>query len=146
MTHFPVAGVHSRNLRNLAAEQPMLLNPYNKTIDPFLHLEFDEAGASQPRNKSQSGEYSRTFYYLDRPGLSEARFEAMKLVEQDWNSRIGRKVGVVDAFKELHNEILQGDREYSAAELWQLDRLRKRTVKELLGAPAIGAPAANSGD
>src|SRR5262249_341553 len=37
LTHFPVKGAHSRDARKLAAEVPLLLNPYDKRVNPFDH-------------------------------------------------------------------------------------------------------------
>jgi len=146
LTHFPLKdGVHSRDLRSVAAEDPLLLNPYNQAVDPFAHLEFNEAGFSQPHKMSLYGETSRKIYDLDRPGLKEARFQAMQLVEGDWNTRIGRRSSIKNAYEELRAEIITGEREYAAALLWELDRVRSRTVQELMGVPGIGFPPPSFG-
>lgn len=132
-TRFPVVGTHAREAKSLATEQPLLLNPYNHALDPFKHIEFNERGVSAARDKSQFGDSSRTVYYLDRPGLGEARYEAMRAVEQDWNGRVSTKVGIGQAFSEVRDAILSGNGQYSAARLWALERLMNRTVTQLLG-------------
>jgi hypothetical protein len=131
MTHFPVAGEHSRDPRNVGSEQPLLLNPYNQNIDPSDHLEFEPTGVSMERDNSPYGSNSRQFYHLDRPGLSGERFDAMTLVAQDWNGLVNRKVGVVAAYRELKDEILAGKRPYSLALLCQLKRLKEQTIRDL---------------
>jgi hypothetical protein len=136
LTHFPVSGAHSRDWHGVAAEQPLLLNPYDHNVNPLDHLEFGSTGATKARNTSPNGDNSRKYYYLDRPGLGEARFEAMKLVEQDWNTRTLRG-SITEAYKELRTDILRGERPYCAAQLWELDRLRKRTIAELSAAEGI---------
>jgi hypothetical protein len=131
LTHSPVDGAHARDSRGLPNEKPLLLNPYERDVDPFAHLEFDPAGRPQPCNSSPRGETSRTIYYLERPGLSEARLAMMWLVEQDWNTRISRNVGILTAFNQLRDDILNGEREYAAAQFWELERIRKRTFEGL---------------
>ena len=131
LTHFPVAGEHARDPQSLAAEAPLLLNPYNRQVNPFEHLEFNEAGITTPRKLSPLGEFSRKIYYLDRPGLSEARLTAMQLVEQDWKARISLEVSIPTAYRRIREKIQAGDDEYTAARLWALERLRTRTIREL---------------
>jgi hypothetical protein len=133
LTHFPVKGAHSREARNLAREVPLLLNPYDRNVSPFDHLEFDAAGFSAAHKSSEYGECSRRIYDLDRPGLKGSRYDAMQLVEADWNTNVVRKGSITKAYADLRDEILQGKREYSAAQLWALDRLRVHTAQELMG-------------
>ncbi len=144
-TRFPVDGAHAREARSLSKEVPFLLNPYDKTIDPFDHLEFDAAGASGTRNNSKIGDYTRDVYDLDRHGLAGSRYDEMQLLEGAWSATIGRLVNVVQAYAELRNAIAQGDRAYSAAQLWALDRLKERTISGLRGfsGPAV-RPAGSS--
>lgn len=144
LTHFPVIGAHSRDARKVAAEQPLLLNPYDQQIDLFQHLEFDAAGSSLSHNASQYGEKSRTIYDLDRGYLKEARFQAMQQIEVDWRTHVNLKTSIRDAYLELHQQITRGDREYSAALLWELDRVRSRTIQELTAMPGLSSPAGNS--
>jgi hypothetical protein len=131
LTHFPVKGAHSRDARNLAAENPLLLNPYNKKVNPLDHLEFDDAGVSTAHDNSEIGEKTREIYDLDRTGLKGLRYDAKQLVEGDWNAMVGRKTSVAQAYADLHDEIRRGEREYSAAQLWALDRLVDRTIQDL---------------
>jgi hypothetical protein len=125
MTHFPVMGNHARDPQTLSNEQPLLLNPYNRQIDPFEHLEFGTMGDAQARNNSPYGEQSRICYHLNRPGLSEARRSALAHVEQDWRVLTGILSNVKSVHQVFQNEIKMGLREYSAAQLWQLDRIIK---------------------
>jgi len=131
LTHFPVAGAHARDPQSLPGEQPLLLNPYNRLVNPFDLLEFNETGITASRQLSQLGESSRKIYYLDRPGLSEARLAAMQLVEQDWKLRISLEVSIARAYGRVRTKIQAGDEEYTAARLWALERLRNRTIREL---------------
>jgi hypothetical protein len=141
MTHFPVQGAHAHDARGIAAERPLLLNPYDKSVDPFQHLSFNEAGESMALNQSPNGEYSRKLYHLDRPGLSEDRFDMMQTVEQDWRSHLSLVVSIPMAYNALRANFLRGDCEYSAARLWALDRLRKRTIEELTILSGVGPGA-----
>ena len=131
MTHFPVDGIHAHDPPGIPVERPLLLNPYNRAIDPSDHIEFGANGVSKERNASQHGLMSRDWYHLDRPGLTEARFAAMNLVDQSWRIRIGLRTSIAGAFTELKNEILGGEQPYSLALLCELTRCRERTVKEL---------------
>jgi len=133
LTHFPVAGVHARDQAHLPSEQPLLLNPYEENVDPFEHLEFNEVGSSQPHNASTRGAVSRDIYDLNRGFLKESRYQIMQGVEIEWNTRVSRYTSIVQAFRDLRVEILRGERAYSAAQLWQLDRLRAKTIRDLGG-------------
>ncbi|HEY3840902.1 MAG TPA: hypothetical protein VGL72_30225 [Bryobacteraceae bacterium] len=143
LTHFPVTGPHAHEPRSLPAESPLLLNPLDPATDPFQHLEFDEMGAPRPHLGSPKGENSRTIFDLDRPDLTEARFEAIQKLEGDWNGRISQNTSISTAYLELQKEIRSGDREYSAAQLWALDYLRKKEIDKLLNLPPV-VPAAVS--
>ncbi|WP_426609875.1 hypothetical protein [Bradyrhizobium sp. McL0616] len=134
-TRFPVKGAHSREARNLAREVPLLLNPYDRKLNPFDHLEFDATGFSAAH--SEYGECSRDVYDLDRSELKSSRYDAMQLVETDWNTNVLRKGSITTAYADLRADILQGKREYSAAQLWALDRLKRRTVDELTRLPGV---------
>lgn len=52
LTHFPVHGQRARDSEEIGSEQPLLLNPYNRQIDPFKHLTFDALGRALPYNDS----------------------------------------------------------------------------------------------
>jgi uncharacterized protein (TIGR02646 family) len=124
MTHFPVIGKHARDSQKLADEQPLLLNPYDRRVDPFQHLEFDATGRALPHRGSQYGESSRIHYHLNRNGLSEARYNAMLQVRRDFLELVSifsheRE----DACKTFRTELRFGKREYSAAQVWELERL-----------------------
>jgi hypothetical protein len=123
MTHFPVRGTHAHSASELAGEEALLLNPYNRQANPFQHLEFNALGEAMPRNGSLYGEQSRRWYHLNRPGLSEARRDAISRVERDWHVLTGIFSNQEIARKNFREDITLGLREYSAAQLWHLDRL-----------------------
>jgi hypothetical protein len=127
LTHFPVEGKHGREPDSVQAEQPLLLNPYNRAIDPFQHLEFNEHGITSSRNASKLGETSRRIYYLDRPGLAELRLAKMQLVELQWKVRFFERT-IVDAFWLEWDRIHTGEDEYSAAQIWALERHWEKQV------------------
>jgi len=128
MAHFPVEGIHSRIPDDLLNEKPLLLNPYNKEINPFHHLEFGPMGEALARNFSPYGEQSRKFYHLNRPDLSAARRDALGKVERDFNVLMGILTSQERARKALKDEIILGLREYSAAQLWHLDRIAQSSL------------------
>lgn len=128
MTHFPVAEAHAREPTAMGGEQPLLLNPWNREIDPLEHLEFGPLGEVTARAGSARGEKSRTHYHLNRPGLVEARFTALARVERDWLAMAGilsslQRHVTLDV---LRQEIRTGTREYSAAQWWHLERIAAR--------------------
>lgn len=138
MNHFPVEGRHARAPQELAAEQPLLLNPYDRTVNPFEHLKFGAAGEVLTNRGSSKGENSRIFYHLNRPNLSEARRTALAQVEQDWNIATIR-LSFERAYDEVYKDLTMGHREYSAAQLWQLDRIVERKKVFLQGVRPLGA-------
>jgi hypothetical protein len=129
MTHFPVVGAHAREPKGLADEQPLLLNPYNREIDPFQHLEFDATGKARPHGSSRHGEESRVHYHLNRPDLSEARRFAIAQVDRDFLVLTGM---LSHPYQTLRDELKIGRREYSAAQVWELDRLLRKHEEEAL--------------
>lgn len=129
MTHFPVMGTHAREPEKLVDEQPLLLNPYNREIDPFQHLEFDVTGQALPRGGSRHGEESRIHYHLNRPELVEGRLGAMKDVDRDFLLLTGI-LSHERAYQTFREELKLGKREYSAAQVWELERLLKQYEQE----------------
>jgi hypothetical protein len=125
MTHFPVLGAHAREPQKLVDEQPLLLNPYDQRIDPFQHLEFDATGQALPHGGSRHGEESRRHYHLNRPGLCEARREAMAKAHQDFLVLAGI-LSHESAYRSFRERLMIGDREYSAAQVWEIERLLKK--------------------
>jgi hypothetical protein len=134
MTHFPVRNAHAHDPQGISAEEPLLLNPYDRKIDPFQHLEFDTMGQALAHGNSPYGESSRTFYHLNRPGLSESRRAALAHVAQDWDLLTIRLSNFEAAYNSLRTTLTMGEREYSAAQLWELDRVRKKR-SDFLQAP-----------
>ena len=131
MNHFPVEGnVYAYDAGELAKERPLLLNPMDQTEegDPLTHLSFDEFGVVTGR--TASGEVSRKFYHLNRGNLAEARREAQAKVEQDWDV-LTIRVQFVPAYAELRDQLRMGVREYSAALVAQLERLKAQRLKDL---------------
>jgi hypothetical protein len=129
MTHFPVVGVHAREPQGEAGEEPLLLNPYNRKIDPFLHLEFDATGQARPRGGSQYGEESKKYYHLNRPDLCEARRTAMAKAHQDFLVLTGI-LSHERAYQTFREDLKIGKREYSAAQVWELERVMKQYEQE----------------
>ncbi len=127
MNQFPVRGKHARDEASLPDEVPLLLNPYNRDINPFEHLEFNEFGEVLPCGNSPYGENSVKCYYLDRSDLSEPRRAAIQEVRQDWSTFLARLVGSgPEAVRQiLLGELTLGRRAYSATQLWELDRITK---------------------
>jgi hypothetical protein len=134
MNQFPVEGAHAHDPASLAAERPLLLNPYNRDIDPFEHIEFSEVGIAEAHGNSPYGRESARCYHLNRSGLGEARRIALASVEQDWNTRTIQLASFPNAYVKLKSELRLGDRQYSAAQLWQLDRVRQKFVDFLRSA------------
>jgi hypothetical protein len=126
MTHFPVLGAHARAPQELPNERPLLLNPYDHTVDPFEHLEFDDAGKAMAHNNSQYGNQSRICYHLNRPGLGEARGNAMARVKQEWDALAVILSSPGNRHTSFREELTLGIREYSAAQRWQLDRIAEK--------------------
>lgn len=131
--HFPVLdNRHSRTPETLDAEVPLLLNPYSKDIDPLEHLEFNEQGAAIPRNSSEFGKTSEKIMRLNRPDINERRRTAMIKVQSDWSaitslySNYYKRNETECERKKYRLDMAMGHREYSAAQLSELDRLTKR--------------------
>jgi hypothetical protein len=142
-THFPVDGAHARDATGLAAEHPLLLNPYDHAVDPRAHIDFDEQGTIKdvtPRGKS-----SWTIYDLNRPDLVEARFEAMSTVEKDWATEIAnqfaltRKLDIAAAYHAVRARIEVGHDRYAAACLWKLQCLWQEQVQKVVSPAALPA-------
>ena len=129
MTHFPVEGAHARESKDLDDERPLLLNPYNRQIDPFEHLEFDATGKARARGGSRYGEESRAHYHLNRPALCGARRTAMARAAHDFHVLIGI-LSHESAYKAFRDDLKLGKREYSAAQIWELERLMKQYEQE----------------
>jgi hypothetical protein len=125
MSHFPVKGQHAHNPKGVVHEKPLLLNPYDRAIDPFEHLEFDEFGVALPRNGSPYGESSKTYYHLNRANLGGARQIALKNVGRDWIVMTGILSSFTDRHQVFRKELKMGYREYSAAQLCELDRIAR---------------------
>jgi hypothetical protein len=127
MNHFPVKGKYvSDPQQDLASEDPLLLNPYNRNINPFEHLEFNAIGMVTPYNVSEYGDKSKEYYHLNRSGLPEARRKAIADVHQDWSVTAIRLSDIVTAYQNLRDDIAIGGREYSAAQWWEFQRITKR--------------------
>jgi hypothetical protein len=131
MNHFPVGAGHAHTpTESLSDEHPLLLNPYNLAVDPLEHLEFSGLGKALAHNESLYGEASRTFYHLNRPGLSEARHIALAKVRQDWLVLTAILSSLV-ALDAVVKEVSVGRREYSAAQLWELKRIQNGGIGDL---------------
>jgi hypothetical protein len=128
MTHFPVVNQHARQPENLGQEQPLLLNPYNRDINPFEHLEFNENGEALPHKNSPYGESSKKYYHLNRSGIGEVRRNAISKVQRDWAALAGIYSSVMlgDARQQLWDDVMLGYREYSAAQVWELRRITEK--------------------
>jgi hypothetical protein len=75
MNHFPIAGIYAYSpTDDLAAEQPLLLNPF--TVDPTDHLQFLEFGEIE--GKTEIGRTSVHIYNLKRGDLVTQRRIAME--------------------------------------------------------------------
>lgn len=133
MAHFPVLGTHARDPQGLAQEQPLLLNPYNREINPFEHLEFTDIGVAVPYENSSYGQNSKHFYNLNRSGISGKRHEAIIKVQKEWDTLTGIFSTVIrdETRKNYWREVLQGRRAYSAAQVWELYRITQRKISEL---------------
>jgi uncharacterized protein (TIGR02646 family) len=147
MNRFPVAGnIYARDPQDLTPEDPLLLNPYNEgPLDPSLHLEFDTNGAALAYENSLYGEASRKCYHLNRFALCESRREALQKFRRDWSTLAGIIASQDIAEEALRKEIQLGQREYSAAQLWELERLtnRHRPHRPGFGAPLAAGPSGN---
>lgn len=130
MNRFPVNGTHARDAVSLVNEQPLLLNPYHATINPHEHLVFTDVGRAMALNNSLNGKASVEIYQLNRPGLSEPRTKAIQEVRQDWNTFVLRLTSKTreQVHQMLYDEITFGRREYSAAQLSELERLANNIV------------------
>ena len=138
LTHFPVVGSHSRHYHGWAMEQPLLLNPYNSSIDPYEHLEFTDIGKVEPRAGSEMGEQSRKWYRLNRNGLSDKRQAALAQVKKDFYAGvIQQDYNFEHSYTDLRDRIVLGDREYSAAQRWELERLTKKIGGFIQGLPGL---------
>ena len=130
--HFPVLGSHSRISETVDAEEPLLLNPYNDKINPLEHLEFNDQGAAIPRNSSKLGEMSQLIMQLNRSHIGERRRTAMLKVQSDWSAITSLytsyyKGSEVDRQRKKYRlDAAMGHREYSAAQLCELERITKR--------------------
>jgi hypothetical protein len=125
-THFPVEGAHAREPAALANEQPLFLDPYNHTINPFEHLEFNSAGAAIPHKNSPYAESSMRHFRLNRYGIGEERRTAINQVQMHWSALVGIYSSIVllnKARKTYWDEVLSGIRPYSAAQRWELQRI-----------------------
>ena len=130
MTQFPVAdNLYAYNPEELAKERPLLLNPFDSSSNPLDHLNFDEFGLVSGR--TDRGERSREAYHLNRAHLKEARREAQAKIEQEWNVRTLNSLTIVKGYLELREELRLGTREYSAALLSQLERIKAQRIAEL---------------
>lgn len=125
MNRFPVNGRHARDEANLIDEEPLLLNPYHSTVNLREHLTFTDIGKAMANNNSAYGRASIEVYQLNRHELGEPRKAAIEKVRQDWNGLIAvlaaynkSEVGEV-----LFRELALGRREYSAAQLAELERI-----------------------
>jgi hypothetical protein len=129
---FPVLGTHSRTPKALDDEQPLLLNPYNNNINPLEHLEFNEKGAAIERNGSQFGKNSELIFRLNRPYIGEKRRTAMIKVQTDWSTMTSLYSSYYKGDelerqrKKYRLDVAMGHREYSAAQLCELERITKR--------------------
>lgn len=125
MNRFPVQGRHARDESSLANEEPLLLNPYHATINPHEHLSFTDVGRAIAANNSPYGLASIAIYQLNRHGLGEPRTKAILDVRQDWSMFIVRFTSKTPKqIRELlFEEIVMGRREYSAAQLCELERI-----------------------
>jgi hypothetical protein len=125
MSQFPVVDqVYARAPEDPAPEQPLLLHPFNEALDPLCHLEFDAGGGALAHKNSIHGEASRKCYHLNRAGLGEARRTALGYVQGDLSYLIVRmQVRREEAEQFLEKLIRMGNREYSAAQLWELERI-----------------------
>jgi hypothetical protein len=86
---FPIRDEDSRQLNHHQAnnEEPLLINPCDRSTLPSEHLEFTEEAVviAKPNGAGQSselGENSIHVYALNRTGLVHARLEVLKLLEQ----------------------------------------------------------------
>lgn len=134
-THFPVEGSHSRDNYMWTPEKPLLLNPYNESIDPFEHLEFESLGKVKARLGSKIGEHSRTCYGLNRSGLPKQRHETVAQVKKDLYAGVFQQNSFEDSYTSLHNRIILGDREYSLAQRWELERITRDLGTFIQGLP-----------
>lgn len=129
MIHFPIQGVYARDHRQpLDSEDPLLLNPYNRIVDPFEHLEFLENGEVIARENSSYGNTSRTIYRLNRAGIGDERCGSIGRVRRDWSALAGiySSSTLTDARRRYWDDVLIGNREYSAAQRWELYRITER--------------------
>lgn len=128
MNRFPVTGRHARDEHNLSSEEPLLLHPYDRNINPLEHLRFDELGAAVTHGNSIHGTSSITCYHLNRADLGEPRRTAIQEVRQDWNTFILRFAGLGSGFvsQALFDELRVGIRAYSAAQLCELERITQK--------------------
>jgi hypothetical protein len=130
MTQFPVAdNLYAYKPEDLPKEKPLLLNPFDGDADPLEHLNFDEYGLVSGR--TVRGDRSREVYHLNRAHLKEARREAQAKIEQEWNVRTLSSLTFVKGYIQLRDELRQGTREYSAALLSQLERIKAERIAEL---------------
>lgn len=112
--HFPLANekLRARRPKDLAAERPLLLNPY--TDDPSLHLSFEFDLSGQPtgylQGKTPKGTTSVRIYNLNREDLVLAR----KRAQQDTVFAIVGSLGA-GSFQSFFEAIHDGQRDYSAA-------------------------------
>ena len=125
MNRFPVNGQHAHDEAGLATEEPLLLNPYHPTIDPHDHLSFTPLGKATVNNNSRSGKASIEIYQLNRPGLGEPRLLAIERVRREWNTLIAVLTAVsrTEVGQILFKDLSLGQREYSAAQIAELERL-----------------------
>jgi hypothetical protein len=131
MTHFPVAdNLYAYKPEDLPKERPLLLNPFDVSPEsnPLDHLDFDKTGLVIGR--TPRGELSRELYHLNRIHLMEARREAQAGIELEWSVRTIAH-GFLPAYVGLREELRLAAREYSAALLSQLEKIRAQRLAEL---------------
>ena len=127
MNQFPVeAGTRAHISSDVVNERPLLLHPYED--DPFEHLLFLPTG--QVEGLTEKGRQSVVIYRLGRDELREARHDHLGFLENDYKTRVAAG-GLVQAGRELVDELLEGKREYSAANLAHLSRMIAVAQREL---------------
>jgi len=128
MNRFPVIGEHARDEASIANEDPLLLNPYDPTINPREHLTFTEIGKAASINNSAHGRASIEIYQLNRYGIGEPRKRAISEVRQDWSTFLLRLMSFtpIEVGQLLFKEVSGGQREYSAAQLSELERITEK--------------------
>jgi 5-methylcytosine-specific restriction endonuclease McrA len=140
MNRFPVEGTRAYDPNSgLDKEEPLLLNPYDQLTNLYKHLEFSDHGMARALNQSERGKTSWSCYNLNRPGLPQERRNAIAKVQRQWSLFTGEIVSREDVRGLLSKDLAKGVREYTAAQMWELDRIMKSEGLGGLDAVMAGA-------